>query len=66
MVSSKRKTAPHLINLFEWADGLTKVLKIKVLWSKVFDKLVKQEYIEMKRASVTSDGEIFSVITRFS
>lgn len=49
MVSSKRKTAPHLINLFEWADGLTKVLKIKVLWSKVFDKLVKQEYIEMMR-----------------
>ena len=37
----------HLINLFEWADGLSKVLKIKILWSKVFEKLVKTEHVEM-------------------
>ena len=46
-VSAKRREHSYLINLFEWADGLSKVLKIKILWSKVFDKLVKTEHIEM-------------------
>ena len=46
IVAAKRGR-PDLINLFEWADGLSKVLKIKMLWSKIFDKLVKIEYIEL-------------------
>ena len=46
-VSAKRRGHSHLINLFEWADGLSKVLKIKILWSKVFEKLVKTEHVEM-------------------
>lgn len=46
IVATKKKR-PDLINLFEWADGLSKVLKIKMMWSKVFDKLVKKEHIEL-------------------
>ena len=38
-----------LINLYEWATGLTAVLKIKILWSRVFDKLVKEEDIVVVR-----------------
>lgn len=47
IVSVKRREYLYLINLFEWVDGLFKVLKIKILWFKVFDKFVKMEYIEM-------------------
>lgn len=46
IVATKRGR-PDLINLFEWADGLSKVLKIKMLWSKLFDKLVKTDDIEV-------------------
>jgi len=42
---SHRQVKEGLINLYEWATGLTTVLNIKILWSKVFEKLVKEEDI---------------------
>jgi len=56
---AKKRAKDGIINLYEWAHGLTTVLGVSIQWPKVFDKLVKSEHIEIINGKRYVHWELF-------